>query len=178
MGTVLARNWWVFALRGTLAIIFGLIALLVPWAAQLSFVIVFAAYALVDGIFAIISAVRAAGRHERWLLFVLEGIIGILAGVFALAWPPATIVVFVTLVAVWALLSGGAMLAASFHMDAAHGRWWLALGGIASIIYGALLVFMPTVGALVLTWWIGAYALVFGISLLIAAFRLRAHVTA
>jgi uncharacterized membrane protein HdeD (DUF308 family) len=82
-------------------------------------------------------------------------------------------VVFVSLVAAWALITGSFMLVAAFELDAAHGRWWLVLGGAASLVYGALLIIAPLVGALVLTWWIGAYALVFGISMLVMAFRLR-----
>ena len=174
MGIVLARNWWAFAIRGVLGIAFGLIAFTVPGAAMLSLVIVFAAYALADGVFAIVAAVRAAGRHERWMLFVFEGIVDIAAGAIAIMWPAITVIVFVALVAVWASISGAFMLAAAFHMDAAHGRGWLALGGIASLVYGALLIVMPMIGALVLTWWIGAYAMVFGVAMLVFAFRLRA----
>lgn len=173
MGIVLARNWWAFAIRGVLGILFGLVAFTIPGAAMLSLVIVFAAYALADGAFAIVAAVRAAGRGERWLLFVFEGIVGIAAGAIAILWPAITVIVFVALVAVWALVSGGLMLAAAFHTDASHGRWWLALGGVASLVYGALLIIAPMIGALVLTWWIGAYAMIFGIAMLVAAFHLR-----
>jgi uncharacterized membrane protein HdeD (DUF308 family) len=83
--------------------------------------------------------------------------------------------VFVMLVAAWAILSGAFMLSAAFRVGLDHGRWWFSLGGIASLIYGALLVIAPMIGALVLTWWIGAYAIVFGIAMLAGSFRLRAH---
>lgn len=178
MGKALARNWWAFAIRGLLGVLFGVIALTVPGAAMLSLLLIFAAYAIADGVFAIVSAVRAASHHERWLLFVFEGIVGIAAGGIALFWPTITLIVFVLLVAVWAIVSGSIMLTAAFHTDAAHGRWWLALGGVASLIYGALLIVMPLIGALVLTWWIGAYAIIFGGAMLIAAFRLRARLHA
>ena len=173
MQSALAKNWWVFAIRGVLGILFGLIAFILPGVTILSLVIVFAAYAIVDGIFAITAAVRAAGRHQSWMLFLLEGIVGIGAGVLAFMWPALTVVVFVTLIAFWALLSGGFMVAAAFRVGPDHGRWWFALGGIASLVYGALLLVAPLFGALVLTWWIGAYALVFGIAVLVASFRLR-----
>ncbi|HUO92184.1 MAG TPA: HdeD family acid-resistance protein [Rhizomicrobium sp.] len=173
MFATLAKNWWAFAIRGLLGVLFGIIAFAWPGVTMLSLVIVFAAYAITDGVFAIIAAVRAASHHERWTLFLLEGIVGIVAGVLAFMWPGLTVIVFVTLVAFWALLSGGLMLAAAFRLDTHHGRWWFALGGVASIIYGVLLLIAPVIGALVLTWWIGAYALVFGIAMLIAAFRLR-----
>ncbi len=176
MISVLVRNWWAFVIRGMLAVLFGLIALFQPGVTMLSLVLLFAVYAISDGIFAIVSAVRAAKAHERWGLLVLEGVVDIGAGVAALALPGVTVVVFVTLVALWALLTGGLMLAAGFKLDADHGRWWMVLGGIASILYGVLLLVAPLIGAVVLTWWIGAYALIFGVAMLVMAFRLRSKV--
>ena len=130
---------------------------------------------LVDGVCAIIAAIRAARQHERWGLLVLEGVADIATGVIAFVWPGITLVAFVFLVAAWALISGSLMLMAAFRLNVDHGRWWLVLGGLASLAYGALLIVAPLVGAVVLTWWIGAYALVFGIAMLILGFRLRSH---
>jgi len=178
MVSVLVRNWWAFVARGVLAVLFGLIALLLPGATMLSLVLVFAVYALADGVFAIISAVKAAKHGERWSFLALEGVIGILLGALAATFPAMTIAVFIALIAAWALITGCLMLAAAFELDGDHGRWWLVLGGVASIAYGALLVIAPLIGALVLTWWIGAYALVFGVSMLILAFKLKAKVHA
>src|SRR5215204_1549473 len=171
----LARNWWAVALRGLLGISFGTIALIMPGATMLSLVLVFAAYALVDGILAIVSAVRAARHREKWVWLTLEGIVNIVTAAVAVLLPGLTVVVFVLLIAFWALLSGGLMLGAAFRLQPDHGRGWLIFGGIVSIIYGVLLVIAPLIGALVLTWWIGAYALVFGIALLVLAFKLRAR---
>jgi uncharacterized membrane protein HdeD (DUF308 family) len=175
MSAVLARNWWAVALRGVAGIIFGLIALFMPGVTMLSLVIVFSAYALVDGIFAIISAVRAARRHERWGLLVLQGIVSIAAGILAFLWPAITVLAFVLLVAAWSIVSGALLFASSFRLRNDHGSIWLTIGGLASIIFGLLLLAAPLVGAVVLTWWIGAYALVFGVLLLILGFRLRAR---
>jgi uncharacterized membrane protein HdeD (DUF308 family) len=175
MNAALAQNWWAIAIRGVLAIVFGLIALVLPGATMLSLVLVFAAYALVDGIFAIVAAVRAARQHERWGMLGLEGIVNIITAAIAVLWPAITVVAFVLLVAAWAIVSGALLLAAAFRLSIDHGRWWLVLGGIASVVYGVLLVVAPMIGALVLTWWLGAYALVFGVALLVLAFRLRAR---
>ena len=101
--------------------------------------------------------------------------VDIIAGLVAFVWPAITVLVFVLLLAFWAVVTGALMLGAAFRLDAAHGRWWMALGGIASIAWGVLLFLAPAAGALVLTWWLGAYSLVFGILLLILAFRLRAR---
>jgi uncharacterized membrane protein HdeD (DUF308 family) len=174
MLSVLARNWWAFVARGIFAVLFGLIALFMPGVTMLSLVLVFAAYAIVDGIFAIVAAVNAAKAGERWGVFVVEGLVGIGAGVAAAAWPAITVVVFVAVIAVWALITGGLMFAAAMNVDSGHGRWWLVLGAVASVVYGIMLVIAPAIGALVLTWWIGAYALIFGIAMLVFAFQLRA----
>jgi uncharacterized membrane protein HdeD (DUF308 family) len=174
MVSILVRNWWAFVARGVFAVLFGLIALFTPGVTMLSLVFVFAVYAIADGIFALLSAVRAAKDGDKWSLLAFEGIAGVVIGAAAAAWPAITVAVFIGLIAAWALITGSFMLVAAFDLEADHGRWWLALGGLASIIYGWLLVMAPLIGALVLTWWIGAYALVFGISLLIVAFRLRA----
>jgi uncharacterized membrane protein HdeD (DUF308 family) len=173
MSEVLADSWWAVGLRGIIGILFGLICLLTPGIAVQVFVILFAAYMLVDGVFAIISGITAARNGERWGLLILEGIVDLAAGTVAVLWPLITLVALTWLVALWAIVSGALMLGAAFTLNLDHGRWWLALGGIASVIFGILLVIEPLVGAVVLTLWIGAYALVFGIFLLILAFQLH-----
>jgi len=170
----LADSWWAVGLRGVLGIAFGLICLLVPAAAILALILLFSAYMLVDGVLAIASGIKAARNGERWGLLILEGVVDIAAGVVAFLWPAITAVAFVILIAVWAIISGALMLGAAFTLKLDHGRWWLALGGIASIVFGIVLLIAPVVGAVVLTWWLGAYAIVFGVFLLILAFKLHA----
>ncbi len=174
LSEVLADSWWAVGLRGILGILFGLICLLTPGIAIEVFVILFAAYMLVDGVFAIASGIKAARNGERWGLLILEGIVDLAAGLVAVLWPAITLIALIWIVAIWAIVSGALMLGAAFTLKLVHGRWWLALGGIASVIFGILLVIEPLIGAVVLTLWIGAYALVFGIFLLILAFQLHA----
>ena len=172
----LVQNWWLFLLRGILGIIFGLIALIFPGPTMLSLVLLFSAYMLVDGIFAIVSAVRAIRRREdRWGLLIFEGLLNIAVGILAFLWPGITVIAFVILVAAWAIVSGGLMTAAGFRLNVDHGRWWLILGGLLSIAFGALLIIAPLIGAVVLTWWIGAYAIAFGVALIIFSFKLRSR---
>lgn len=173
LSEVLADSWWAVGLRGVLGILFGLICLLTPGLALEVFVILFAAYMLVDGVFAIISGIKAARNGERWGMLILEGIVDLAAGTVAILWPAITLVALVWIVAIWAIVSGALMLWSAFMLNLDHGRWWLALGGIASLIFGILLVIQPLIGAVVLTLWIGAYALVFGIFLLVLAFQLH-----
>jgi uncharacterized membrane protein HdeD (DUF308 family) len=172
---VLAKNWWAIGIRGALGILFGLIALFLPGATMLSLVLVFAAYAFLDGVLGIVSAVRAARENERWGYLVLEGLVDIAAAAVAVLWPGITVVAFVFVIALWAIVTGVLELMAAFRLDFIDGRGWLVFGGIVSILYGALLIAAPMIGAVVLTWWLGAYALVFGVCLVMLAFKLRAR---
>jgi uncharacterized membrane protein HdeD (DUF308 family) len=172
LNATIAPNWSAVALRGILGLIIGLIAFLFPGPALLSLVALFALYLIIDGTFAIAAAVRAGGRDERWVYFIF---VGIIAGLAALAWPRLTALVFVGLLAAWGLVSGMLELRAAFHLSKEHGRWWLVLGAIASIVFGSVLVIAPRFGGLVVSWCVGAYATVFGASLIALAFQLRSH---
>ena len=173
LSEALAESWWMVGLRGILGIIFGLICLLTPDIAVGALVLLFAFYMLVDGLFAIAAGIRNARNGERWGLLLLEGLVDIAAAAVAFLWPGLTLVVLIWIIAIWAVISGGLMLASAFALKKDHGRWWLALGGICSLIFGALLIVAPLVGAFVLIWWLGAYALVFGVVLLVLAFQLH-----
>ncbi len=175
MSAALARNWWLVALRGVIAVLFGAIAFIAPGAFVLSLVLFFAAYMLVDGVVAVVGAVRAAQRHERWGFLLVEGLVDIVVGVAAVLVPAAAVWAFVLLLAAWALVTGGLMIAAAFRLHLHYGRWWLVLGGVVSILFGLALLINPGMSALVLTWWIGSYTFAFGILLLILAFKLRAQ---
>jgi uncharacterized membrane protein HdeD (DUF308 family) len=175
LSSTLARNWHVVAARGFFGLLIGLIAFLFPGPTLLSLVGLFAAYLIIDGILAIVAAVRAARHQQRWGFLTFEGIVGILAGLIAIALPGLTVIVFVGLLAAWGIVSGALMFRAAFDVATDHGRWWLVLGGIVSIIFGIVLITAPVFGALAVTWWVGAYATFFGASLLAAAYQLRAR---
>ena len=115
----------------------------------------------------------AARHHERWGLLILEGIANLVAGGIALVFPLATVLAFVLLMAVWAMFSGALLLVAAFRLHPAQGRWLMGFSGAVSIVWGLLLIVWPLIGAVVVTWWMGAYALLFGVSLLILGFHLR-----
>lgn len=173
MSELLAKNWWAVALRGVFAILFALIALFWPGVTMLTLVMFFSAYMLVDGVFGIVAAVRAAASHQRWGLLVLEGILDILVGIVAFVAPGLTIVFFVALWAAWSLVTGILMIVAAFKLDPVFGRGWLVFSGIVSVLFGVALLVAPMIGALVATWWIAAYALIFGVTLLMLAFKLK-----
>jgi uncharacterized membrane protein HdeD (DUF308 family) len=177
MNDVLANNWWAAALRGACAVIFGMFAFATPDMAMLSMALVFAAYCLVDGVSLIAMAVRGARKGERWTWLALNGLLGIAAGLVAAVWPVPTLIALVFLIAAWAIVSGAAMLISAFRVKPGHGRIWMVVGGVASLALGILLAISPLIGALVLTFWIGAHALVFGAALLVLAYRLYAKRT-
>jgi uncharacterized membrane protein HdeD (DUF308 family) len=176
MPMVLARNWWALALRGVCGILFGLIAFLMPAATLAALVILFGAYALVDGVFAIVSGVRAAERHERWWPFALEGVADLAAAAITLFRPAATALALLYLVGVWAVITGLLRIIAAIRLrKEIQGEWLLLLNGALSVLFGLLLVANPGVGLLTLVWLIGIWAVVFGVVLLGLAFRLRRH---
>ncbi|TDR94656.1 HdeD family acid-resistance protein [Enterovirga rhinocerotis] len=172
---LLARNWWVVALRGAFGILFGVLTLLLPGVTLVSLVYVFAAYLLIDGALAIAAAVRAARAGERWGLLILEGIVDLVGAAAMVAIPGLAIVFFIYLVAGWSIVSGVFEVVAAFQLHLDHGRWWLVLAGIVSIAFGLLIAIAPIAGAIVLAVWIGAYAIVFGTMLLVLGFRLKSR---
>jgi uncharacterized membrane protein HdeD (DUF308 family) len=159
--------------RGIAAIAFGLIALLVPGTALASLVLLFAAYLLVDGVFAIVAAARAARAHERWGWFALEGVLDLAAGAFSVWMPGITVVAFMVLAGVWACVTGVLLVIAALSAPLREGRSWMVFAGIVSAVWGLLLLAWPGAGAIALVIWLGAYALVFGIVMVITAARMR-----
>lgn len=169
----LQRNWWLVLIRGALALLFGLVAFVLPGVTIASLVWLFGIYMGVDGVFAFVAGVRAAAHHERWGELMIEGIIGIVAAFIAFAFPLATVVAIVIFAAAWAVVSGIALLVGASHLHQTSGRWIMALGGIVSVLWGILLWVFPFAGAVVLTYWLGAYALLFGGALVALSLRLR-----
>ncbi|HEX6710465.1 MAG TPA: HdeD family acid-resistance protein [Rubrobacter sp.] len=169
-----AGHWWALALRGVIAILFGLAALLRPGIALGALILLFGAYALVDGAFAIVGVFGGTrSGTPRWLL-LLEGVVSILAGIIAFVYPGLTALALLYLVAAWAIVTGLAQIATAIRLrQEITGELALILGGILSVIFGLLLAVLPRVGILSLIWLIGVYAVVFGILLLITAFRVR-----
>jgi uncharacterized membrane protein HdeD (DUF308 family) len=173
-------NWWALAVRGVIAILFALLAFTMPGITLAVIVLLFGAYALVDGIFAIVSAIRAAHGHRRWGAFLLEGIVGIIAGLITMFVPAVTLAFLIYVVAGWAVVTGILELAAAIRLRRhIPGEWLLVLTGIVSVLFGVMIFWAPVLGVLAIAWWLAGYALIFGILLLTLAFRLRSlHRTA
>jgi uncharacterized membrane protein HdeD (DUF308 family) len=169
----LAQNWWALALRGLFAVLFGLVALLVPGVTFVTLVLLFGAYALADGVFNLVGFFRVRSNH--WPLLA-EGVIGILAGIATFAWPAITGLALLYVIAFWAIFTGVFEIVAGIRLrKTIANEWMFLLMGLFSVLFGGLILFAPGLGALTIAVWVGAYALVFGATLLALAFRLRAH---
>jgi len=175
MAAILIGNWWALALRGIVAILFAIIAFLWPGITATALVLLFGVYALIDGIFTLVAALRAAQHHGRSGPLLLEAILDILIAIVVFAWPGAALVALIYLIALWAVLTGIALTAAGLALNRLSGEWLLVVSGLMSILLGIVLFMQPGAGVVALSWWLGVYALLFGIALVSAAFRIRYH---
>ena len=175
MAAILIGNWWALALRGVVAILFAILAIFWPGITATALVILFGIYALIDGIFALLAALREAQRHGRSGALLLEGILDILIAILAFAWPQAALVALIYLIALWAVGTGIVLIVAGLALIRLSGEWLLVASGLLSLLLGIVLFVHPGVGVVALSWWLGLYALLFGIALVSAAFRIRYH---
>ncbi len=174
-GTVeIARWWWTFIIRGLVAVAFGVLAFLAPAWGIAVLVALFGAWALIDGVTGLVGGIRSRGRDRSWWLSILEGIVGIVAGVFAFLFPAQAAVALIFIIAAWAIITGVFEIVAAIRLrEQIKGEFWLGLAGVASILYGVVVYLFPAAGALSIVWLIGSFAIAFGAFLLILGWRLR-----
>lgn len=179
MNESLVQPWWALALRGIIAILFAVLALFWPGITLLSFVALFAAYALLGGAASVFGAVRSRRSSEDWWIPLLLGLVSIGAGVITLVHPGLTALVLVLVIGANALVTGVLDIASAIRLrKTMRGEWLLALSGLASLVFGILVFLFPGAGALALIWLISLYAFVTGVLLLGLAFRLRGRTPA
>ena len=170
----LSQNWWLMVLRGVLAILFGVSAILWPGITWLTLILLFGVYTIVDGSIAIWTGLSRTKESSRWWIFVLEGLLGIGAGIVALIRPDLATLVLLYMIAFWAVFTGILELMAAIRLrNEITNEWFLALGGLLSIGVGILLFIQPAAGGLAIIWILAGYALAFGILLVILGIRLR-----
>jgi uncharacterized membrane protein HdeD (DUF308 family) len=168
------KYWWAVTIRGLCAILFGLAALFWTGLTIHLLVLWFGAYALVTGFFALITAFQAMAHHQRWWLLLFEGFTGIAAGLFTFFWPGNTALILVLLIAIWAVFSGIFEISAALTAPwPTATKWLLGISGAFSVLLGILIYRSPVAGAFSITWVLGAYALIFGISIFTLGLRLR-----
>ena len=172
MVNTLSQNWWTLVLRGVAAVLFGIWAFVWPDITLTVLVLLFGAYALWDGVFALIGAFRTQGER-RWML-ILEGVVGVATGLVTFLWPGAATLALLTIIAAWAIITGIFEIIAAIRLRAEiEGEWFMMLSGLLSVLFGIALEVWPVAGLVAVTWMIGSYAIIFGILLIILGFRLR-----
>jgi uncharacterized membrane protein HdeD (DUF308 family) len=171
----LAKNWWLLLLRGIAAIVFGLLAFAWPGLTLLTLILFYGAFALVDGVLAIVAAITGGAPAPRWWLAIV-GLLGIAAGLLTFLMPGLTAVVLLLFIAGWAIATGVFQIIGAIKLrKEIDNEWLLILGGIISVLFGVSMMVAPGAGALALVWVIGAYSVVIGAIFVALAFRLRKH---
>ncbi|HEU5348856.1 MAG TPA: HdeD family acid-resistance protein [Ktedonobacterales bacterium] len=174
METLLTRHWWAVGLRGLAAVVFGILALVVPGITLIVLIAFFGAYVLIDGVITAYLAIRGRETIRNWGWLLVEGIAGILIGILTFRWPGVTGLVLLAFIAAWAIITGIMEIFQAIELRRViNNEWLLILSGAASVIFGLLLIIFPGAGALALVWLIGIYAIIFGALLLVLAWRLR-----
>lgn len=174
MPVILRTNWWALVLRGVVAILLAVVTFAVPGVTIAFLLTVFGIYALIDGVLAIFSTIRAVQGHRRWGAFLIEGIVGVVFGLYAILAPVAAAAVFVNIVAFWAILTGVAELFAAIRLRRdMQGELMLFLIGIVSILFGVFLLARPVAGAVFFVYVLAGYGLIFGILLINFGLRMR-----
>ena len=172
----LGRNWGWIVVRGVAAVIFGVLALLLPGITLAALVLVWGAYALADGILALIAAFRIRDRGRPFWALLIVGILGIAAGVLTFIWPGMTALLLLAFIGAWSLVMGVFQIIAAIRLrKAIEHEWLLGLSGLLSVIFGLLMLISPGAGALAVLWVIGAYAIVFGVLLIALGLKLRSQ---
>src|SRR5262244_3798925 len=172
----LAKCWWLLLLRGLAAIAFGILAFLWPGLTLVTLVLLYGAFAFVDGVLSLVAAFTGSAKPVPTWWLVVVGLLGIGAGVVTFAWPVLTAIVLVLIIGAWALVHGIFEIIGAIQLrKEIDNEWWLILGGALSVVFGLIVLFAPGAGALGLIWAIASYSIVFGILFIALALRLRKY---
>jgi uncharacterized membrane protein HdeD (DUF308 family) len=175
----LAKTWWVLLLRGIAGIVFGILAFAWPGLTLITLVLFYGAYALVDGVLALIAAFSGGAKPAPTWWLIVVGLAGIAAGILTFMWPGVTAIVLIFFIGGWAIAHGVFEIVGAIRLrKEIDNEWWLILAGALSVIFGLLVIAAPGVGALTFIWVIGAYSIIFGVMLVGLSLRLRKHVHA
>jgi len=174
LAATLRRTWWMLLLRGFFAIAFGVLTWFLPGVSLAALVLLFGAYAMADGVLGVWSAIAGRKEHEHWWVMLLIGLLGIAVGLLTFLAPGVTALVLLFYIAIWAIATGVLQIVIAIRLrKEVQGEWLLVLGGLASVLFGVLLVVQPAAGALAVLWLIATYAVVFGVLLVLLGFKMR-----
>jgi uncharacterized membrane protein HdeD (DUF308 family) len=172
----LARNWWMLTLRGVFAILFGVLTWLQPGLSLKVLILTFGVYAFADGVIGAWSAISGRKTESHWWAWLLWALISVFAGIFTFISPEITAMALLFYIGFWAIASGVMEIVTGIRLrKAIQGEWLLMLGGLASVLFGVVILARPGVGALAMMWLIAFYAVAFGIILVMLGNKLRRH---
>ena len=170
----ITHNWWLYAVRGLVAVIFGILAFTRPEQALQALVLVFGAYALADGIFAMFAGIASYPFFDRWWAVLLEGVAGVVIGLLTFFWPNITTLVLLYFIGAWAIITGIFEIVAAIQFRRIiPGEWAMILMGLLSVVLGSMLFVFPAAAEVSLVWLIGIYAIIAGGMELVLAFRMH-----
>jgi uncharacterized membrane protein HdeD (DUF308 family) len=171
---LVSRHWWWFALRGVAAILFGILAFSRPGTSLAALVLLFGAYAFVDGLFNVVGSFRLRHTEGRWWELLLAGLAGIAIGLVTWFYPSITALALLIVIAAWAIVVGIFEIGAAIRLrKVIRGEGWMIAAGVLSVAFGLLLMLSPGAGALAMIFWIGAFAIANGVVNIALAFRIR-----
>lgn len=174
LAAALGRNWWLLLLRGLVAIVFALLTWAQPGVSLAALVLVFGIYVLADGLLGVWSAIAKRRDNRHWWLLLLWGVVGIVVGVMTFIMPGITGLVLLMYIAAWAMITGVLQIVAAIRLrKEIKGEWLMILSGLVSVAFGVLLFLQPGAGALAVAWIIAAYAFIFGVLMVLLAFKVR-----
>lgn len=170
----MAEWWWAYILRGLVAIVFGVLAFVIPQLVVLTLVTLFGLWALIEGGTAFLTGLRTRARNRQWWVEVLEGVVSIVAGVLALLFPLFAADILRIIIAAWAIVIGVFQVYLAIRLrDEIRGEFWLGLAGAAAIVFGVSMLLYPVASVVSLVWLIGSFAIAFGVLLVLLGWRLR-----
>jgi len=174
LAAALGRNWWLLLVRGLVAIVFALLTWAQPGVSLAALVLVFGIYVLADGLLGVWSAIAKRRDNRHWWLLLLWGLVGIVVGVMTFIMPGITGLVLLMYIAAWAMITGVLQIVAAIRLrKEIKGEWLMILSGLVSVAFGVLLFLQPGAGALAVAWIIAAYAFIFGVLMVLLAFKVR-----
>ena len=178
LGSILSRNWWHLLLRGLVAIGFGILIFAKPNVSLQVLVYLFGLYVLVEGLVGVSLALGARDLYDSWGVLLLWGLLGVAIGILAFVKPDITALALLFYIALWAIASGVLEIVAAVRLrEVINNEWLLILAGLVSVAFGVWLIAQPEKGALAVLWVIGGYAIVFGVLIVVFAFKIRGFVS-
>ena len=174
LSSMLQRSWWVLLVRGLAAIAFGVLTWMQPGVSTVALLVIFGAYVFVDGVLGVYAAIKGRQQSRHWWVILIWGLVGVLVGVMTFINPTITGLVLTIYIGVWAIITGVMQIIAALRLrKEIEGEWLLILSGLISVIFGGFVISQPLAGMMAMVWVIATYAVIFGVLMVVLAFRVK-----